>query len=158
HKAEQLTDDIRDQGLPSDVLGDWLAKVPALKRVVIFDTCQSGGALALNQTGRDPFAFRGALERLSRAQGVFTIAATAANDQAQESPQLKHGVLTYALLAGMGAVQEGPLAAQPIKAGGPTPVIEVKDLFEYAQEKVPLLTKLLFGQEQFVGYSVHGSS
>jgi len=38
------------------------------------------------------------VERLSRDQGIFTIAATAATAEAQEVPQLGHGVLSYALL------------------------------------------------------------
>lgn len=156
-QAEKLEQDIQDQGLPGDVLGDWLAAVPALKRVVIFDTCQSGGAISLERTARSPFAFRGALERLSRAQGIFTIAATAAGDEAQEVPELGHGVLTYALLAGLGAVDSGPLKQQVIepKEGK---LVEVRDWFSFAQDKVPRLTGLYFGREQFVGFSGHGQS
>ena len=54
---------------------------------------------------RDPFAFRGAIERLVRAQGVCTIAAAPAGAEAQEVDELRHGVLTYALLAGLGGVR-----------------------------------------------------
>ncbi len=135
-RSDKLEEDIRQQGLAGDVLGDWLAAVPALKRVVIFDTCQSGGAISLERTARSPFAFRGALERLSRAQGIFTIAATAAGDEAQEVPELGHGVLTYALLAGLGAVDSGPLKQQAIepKEGK---LVEVRDWFAFAQDKVP---------------------
>ena len=135
-----------------------LAHVPALKRVLIFDTCQSGGALPMAGAARDPFAFRGALERLSRAQGVFTIAASAANDEAQEVEQLKHGMLTYTLLAGLGAIDEGPLAGQTVQPTGESPVAEIRDWFSYAQDKVPLLTRLYFGKEQFVGFSGQGAS
>jgi len=156
-KSDKLEDDIREQGLAGDVLGDWLAAAPALKRVVIYDTCQSGGAISIERTARNPFAFRGALERLSRAQGVFTIAATAATDDAQEVPELGHGVLTYALLAGLGAVDAGPLKRQAVepKSGQ---VVEVRDWFSFAQDKVPVLTKYHFGQEQFVAFSGHGQS
>ena len=156
-KADKVEDDIRQQGLAGDVLGDWLAAVPALKRVVIYDTCQSGGAIGIARTARNPFAFRGALERLSRAQGVFTIAATAAGDEAQEVPELGHGVLTYALLAGLGAVDVGPLKKQAIepKEGK---LVEVRDWFSFAQDKVPVLTKYHFGREQFVAFSGHGQS
>ena len=38
-----LQDDIRSQGLPADELGDQMAAVPALKRMLILDTCNSGG-------------------------------------------------------------------------------------------------------------------
>ncbi|HET6881647.1 MAG TPA: caspase family protein, partial [Pirellulales bacterium] len=157
-EEEHFEDDVRKQGFAADEFGDLLGKTRALKRVLIFDTCQSGGALAVHQTARDPFAFRGALERLSHSQGVFTIAAAAANDQAQEAQQLKHGLLTYALLAGLGAVDEGPLAGQQLKPAGDANVAEVREWFSFAQDKVPLLTKLYFGQEQFVGFSGQGAS
>jgi hypothetical protein len=157
-KKDKLEDDIRDQGIAGDVLGDWVEKVPALKRVLIFDTCQSGGALPVSRTARDPFAFRGALERLSHARGFFTIAAAAASESAQEIPELKHGMLTYALLAGAGAITEGPLANQAIKATADDKTVEVREWFSFAQDKVPLLTRLYLGQEQFIGFTGQGES
>ena len=36
-----------------------------------------------------------AIERISRSQGLFTIAASVAGDEAQEMPELGHGVLSY---------------------------------------------------------------
>jgi hypothetical protein len=157
-KADKVEDDIREQGIAGDVLGDWVEKVPALKRVLIFDTCQSGSALPVSRTARDPFAFRGALERLSHSRGFFTIAASAASESAQEIPELKHGMLTYALLAGAGAIEDGPLANQPIKATADDKTVEVREWFSFAQDKVPLLTKLYLGQEQFIGFSGQGAS
>lgn len=157
-KADKVEDDIREQGIAGDVLGDWVEKVPALKRVLIFDTCQSGTALPVSRTTRDPFAFRGALERLSHSRGFFTIAASAASESAQEILELKHGMLTYALLAGAGAVEEGPLANQPIKATADDKTVEVREWFSFAQDKVPLLTKLYVGEEQFIGFSGQGAS
>lgn len=155
-KAEKLEDDVRQQGLPGDELDDALQAVPALKRVVIYDTCQSGGTMALSRTARDAFAFRGELERMSRATGSFAIAATAATAKAHEVDELRHGVLTYALLAGAGAVSEGPLAKQTVAPD--KPVVEVRDWFSYAQDKVPLMTKLFLGEEQLVGFTGQGSS
>jgi uncharacterized caspase-like protein len=157
NRAEKLEDDIQGQGIPGDVLGDGLGAVAALKRVLIFDTCQSGGNIALQRTARNPFAFRGALERLSRDQGVFTIAATAATAEAQEVPQLGHGLLSYALLAALGAVDAGPLEKQPLKIADDH-TIGVREWFSYAQDKVPLLTKMYFGQEQLVGFSGQGNN
>lgn len=157
-QAEKLEEDIREQGIAGDELDDLIRAVPALKRVVIYDTCQSGGALALARTSRSPFAFRGALERMSRAQGSFTIAAAAATDEAQESPQLGHGVLTYALLAAAGAVEAGPLVKQPLRPQTADNLVDVREWFSFAQDKVPSLTKLYFGQEQFVGFSGQGNS
>ena len=157
HQSDRLDEDIRKQGLAGDVVGDWVGSVPALKRIVIFDTCQSGATIRLPIGTRNPFAFRGALERLSRAQGLFTIAAASASEEAQEVDELGHGVLTYALLAGLAAVDEGPLKNQHVKTEEAN-TINVREWFGYAQDKVPLLTKLHFGQEQFVGFSGQGQS
>ena len=157
NQSATLEEDIRQQGLPGDDLDDLLRTVPALKRLVIYDTCHSGGAVAISRTARDPFAFRGALERMSRATGSFTIAATAAGAEAQEVPELKHGVLTYALLAGLGEVDAGPLKQQRVEPKDQK-LVEVRDWFAFAQDKVPRLTGLYFGQEQFVGFSSHGES
>lgn len=154
-QAEKLEDDIRQQGLPGDELDDALQAVPALKRGVIYDTCQSGRTMALSRTTRDAFAFRGELERMSRSTGSFAIAA-AATARAHEVDQLPHGVLTYALLAGLGAVQEGPLADQGVKTD--KSVVEVCDWFGFAQDKVPLMTKLFRREEQLVGFSGQGTS
>lgn len=82
-QSETFELDVRQQGLLAADLGDALAAVPALKRMVVFDTGESGGKAGLARTARDPFAFRGAIERLSRARGVFTIAAAAVSDHGQ---------------------------------------------------------------------------
>lgn len=142
--------------------GAWTAAVAvaagaAEEKLVPEDTCKSGGTPASGPTARRPFAFRGALERLSGAQGVFTLAAAAATAEAQEVPQLGHGVLTYALLAAVGNVQGGPLEGQSLKPSA-SDAVEVRDSFNYAQDKVPALTKVYLGQEQFVGFSGHGQS
>ena len=42
-------DDAKLHGLPNDALLKWINKVPALKRVVVYDTCQSGAAVAADR-------------------------------------------------------------------------------------------------------------
>ena len=61
--AQRREEAVRLRGLPADELGDELSKVSALKRILIFDTCHSGSAAALAGLGRNPFGFRGAIER-----------------------------------------------------------------------------------------------
>jgi WD40 repeat protein len=156
--GRSLEDDIRAQGLPGDELADDVGAVPALKRLLIFDTCHSGGAVGLARTTRNPFAFRGAIERLSRSQGVFTIAATASSDEAQEVKELGHGVLTYALLAGLRAVDKGPLAEEGIKPSNPEQTTDVLEWFSFAAGRVPRLTEKYFGKEQDVQTSGQGAS
>jgi len=157
-QKSRLDDDLRDQGFPADELADILATAQALKRLLILDTCASGGALTAGFHGRSGFALRGAIERLSRTQGVFTIAASAASEEAQESELLGHGVLTYALLAGLNAVEGGPLDSMPIPASGSQPVVDVLSWFSYASGHVPQLTEELFGVAQDVHTSAQGTS
>ncbi len=154
----EAADDVRRQGLAIDDLGDHLAAVPALKRLLILDTCQSGAAVKMSRGGRDPFAFRGAVERLGRAQGVFTIAAAAAGEEAKEAKELGHGVLTYALLAGLRAVDGGPLTDQSVRPEGGEAVADVLGWFQFASGQVPRLTKKYFGREQDVQTSGQGTS
>jgi Tol biopolymer transport system component len=156
--GQTLEDDVRQQGLAADVLGDSLAAVPALKRILILDTCASGGAVGLTKTGRNPFAFRGVIEKLGRSQGVFTLAAAAATEEAQEVKALGHGVLSYALLAGLGAVQEGPLKDQAIRPDSPERVASVLEWFSFASGQVPRLSKRYLGREQDVQMSSQGQS
>jgi hypothetical protein len=143
-------DDIRKQGLAGDVLASWLEDVPATKRVIIFDACHSGAAVGLRRGARDPFAFEGAIETLHRSNGAHTIAAAAAGEEAHELEELGHGVLTYTLLAGLKAVDGGPLAKDAIRPGSPDGVVNVFEWFSYAASHVPRLTEKYFRARQNV--------
>ena len=157
-QAETLKDDIGQQGLPADMIGDALAKVPALKRILVFDTCASGGALGLSRQARDPLAFAGAIQRLSQHQGTFTIAASSAGEEAQEIDALGHGVLTYSLLAGLRAVDSGPLKDQGIAPNNRQGIADVLEWFNFAAEQVPRLTRRYLGREQDVQTSGQGTA
>lgn len=157
-QSEQLDNDVRQHGLLAGDLGQVLASVPALRRMVVFDTGQSGASFALAHTARNPFAFRGAVERLSRAQGAFTIAAAALSEGAQEVPELEHGVLSYSLLAGLRAVEGGPLADRWINPSNHDRVAHVLEWFGFASSQVPQLTKRYFGQAQDIQHSSAGAS
>ncbi len=157
-RADRLEDDIRAQGMPADEISDYLGRAKALKRVLIFDTCASGGAVALTGGERSSFALRGAIERLSRSQGVFTLAASSSAETAQEAKPLGHGVLSYTLLAGLGGVNEGPLAGQRIRPTNPDQVVDVLEWFSYAAGHVPRLSERYFGVGQSVQTSTQGSS
>ena len=158
-QADSLEEDLRQQGLAADVLADAVSNVPALKRLLIFDTCASGGALEINRQGSDPFAFRGAIEQLGRRQGIFTLAASGAGQEAQEISELGHGVLTYALLAGLGAVAKaGPLEGLVIHPTSPDGRADVLEWFSYASGHVPRLTRRYLGREQDVQIGGHGAS
>jgi WD40 repeat protein len=156
-QADALEEDLRAQGLPADELCESLVSAQALKRVLIFDTCASGGALPTATGGRG-FALRGAVERLARSQGVFTIAASAASQEAQESDELGHGVLSYALLAGLDAVDRGPLDDRHVEPNSPDRVVDVLEWFTFAAGQVPRLSERLHGAAQDVQTGTQGSS
>ncbi len=152
-------DDIREQGIPVDTLGDVLSLGPALKRMLILDTCASGGAVDLFRlAGRNAFTFRGEIERLSRSQGVYVISATAATEEAKEAEVLGHGVLTYALLAGLRAVEGGPLERLSVQPSNPNQVVDVLEWFSFAAGHVPRLTRQFCNAEQNVHMAGRGGS
>jgi hypothetical protein len=138
---------IRARGLAADDLGEALAAVPALRRVLVFDTCHSGGAAGLAGAGRNPFACRGAVERVARAQGVYLLTAVAADELAAEVPDLGHGILTYSLLAGPGVASKGPLAGKGLPGDKP---LDVLGWFGFAKAQVPGLYKAYVGRPQQV--------
>jgi WD40 repeat protein len=122
-----LEADVRKFGLSDRALLDSLRSVKALKKVVILDACQSGGALDI--LGRAPAAERAALEMLVRAEGLFIVAASTRQQEAIEVSELGHGVLTYALLSGLGATNDPSVPA----------VVTMHQLLTHISRKVPEL-------------------
>lgn len=157
-KTHALQEDIRSQGVPADELADAMAEIKALKQILIIDTCASGGVFELGRTLRDPMAFRTVIDRLGRRQGVFTIAAAAAGEEAQEIEQLGHGVLSYTLLAALRAVPSGPLEGKTLHPGNPRGLADVLDWFGFASGHVPRLAQRYLGKPQYVQTSGQGKS
>jgi WD40 repeat protein len=142
----EVDDDVRKSGLPNDELIGRVNKVAALKRLVIYDTCQSGAALGIPE-GRGIGTAK-AMEAFSRS-GSWLIAAAASGEDAYEPRDLQHGLLTYALLAGAAAVKHGPLSE---RSHDEQPWTTVRDWFGYAQDAVPSLGKVYFGREQAIEF------
>ncbi|HTU21743.1 MAG TPA: caspase family protein [Gemmataceae bacterium] len=134
------------QGLSIDDLKDKLKRLRAKKRLLILDTCHSGAAVSLLSSGvKSPAAvMRGVLEQLQRAQGVHTLAAVSAEMQSKEHDELKHGLFTYALLAGLHAVEGGPLH----KKGIPGNVVDVRQLCNFVCDEAPTLYQEYDGRRQ----------
>jgi hypothetical protein len=155
-----LYENIRRQGIAEDVLADQIVANRALKRILIYDTCQSGGALAGIAAERTPFALRGAIERLSHNHGVFAIAAASVRENAKEIPELKHGVLTYSLLAGLNGLERDaqPLILDTIRPAGTGGVVDVMEWFTFAAGQVPALTYKYHGFRQDVEFKTSGKS
>jgi hypothetical protein len=156
-KGKDLAEDVHDKGLPATVICELLGTSPALKRLLILDTCASGGAVDLFRAGsRSAFGLRGEVERLSRSQGICMLAAAAANQEAKESEPLGHGILTYALLGALRAVDKGPL--KPV--GDPPEdnrVIDVMEWLAFADRQVPQLAHDYGQQAQNVQFAGRGN-
>lgn len=157
-EGQPVVDALADQGLAATTIGDALVGAPALKRMLIIDTGQSGPVAPTRKTARNPFAFRGAIERLVRAQGGFMIASISTDESAQEEASLGHGFLPYALLAGLHAVESGPLANAWIDTPAENEPVSVLQWYGYADAHVPELAKRLSGGLLNVQHSSRGAS
>lgn len=118
-------------GIGQDRFQGWLARIPAQRSVLLFDTCESGSL-----TG-DRVAMRGieravAMEKMTAAMGRTTIAAASDDKPALEGYR-GHGVFTYALLQGIGAADSN-------RDGK----VDVLELIRYLDEAVPALSDKAF--------------
>ncbi|WP_145234577.1 caspase family protein [Urbifossiella limnaea] len=126
--------DIRRDGLSVDDLAEAAARVPALNRVLIFDTCQSGSAVGLGGGPASAFAFRGAVERSARSQGVLTLAAASAAGAANGAKELEHGVLTYTLLKSLDPQKNDYLGDARVARSGP---VDAAAWLRFARDHAP---------------------
>ena len=67
-------------------------------------------------------------------------------------------MLSYALLAALRGVKEGPLAEEGLRPSNADGVADVLEWFGYASGQVPRLMKKYFGREQDVQSSSYGNS
>jgi hypothetical protein len=112
-------------------LAEWIRKIPALKQVMILDTCAAGAAAAHIRVGEDErSSIVRALQRLSGRTGFHVLMGSAADAVSYESDGLGQGLLTYTLLQGMkgAALREGEF-------------VDISKLFQHAADHVPFLAK-----------------
>lgn len=112
--------------------------IPALKQVLILDTCASGQLVTgLGQQRSVPSSQLRALERVKDRTGMFVLAGCAADRVSYEDPRFGHGLLTYSLLQGMrgGQLSEGS-------------IVEVGPLLQFAADQVRELAALIGGVQE----------
>jgi len=147
-EGQTINDAVQQWGLPIDELGNKLSQVPALKRVLIFDTCMSG---SVTKSERSPFEFRGAVERFARSQAVFTLAASAEDANAFEHPMTGDmGILTFILLASVGTIEDehNLLGGARVESGSTNGSVDVLEWFRFAEKHAPRLYEKLTGQKE----------
>ncbi len=140
---------IRQQWAISDQeLTAAIAKSPALKQVMILDTCHSGRLIEDLTAKRDISSNEvRALERIKDRTGLHILAGCASDSGSYEASRYGQGVLTYSLLLGMqgAALKEDQF-------------VDVGTLFNFAADRVPTLAKDLGGIQRPVISSPKGSS
>ena len=128
-------DHVRENGIRSSELDEWIANAPAQKIVMLMDSCKSGAALTTTRG----FEERKALSRLARAAGIHVVAAAAKSQFAIELDALGHGAFTYALLEG--------LAGKADQSDDGT--VSIRELTGYSEDRLPDISEEASGEPQF---------
>jgi WD40 repeat protein len=111
---------------------------PALKQVLILDTCASGKLVKdLGLKRSIPSSQVRALERVKDRTGMFVLAGCAADKVSYEATRYGQGLLTYSLLLGMKA---GKLRDEQY--------VDVSTLFNFAADKVPQFARDIGGVQR----------
>ena len=140
---------VRNQyGISSSTLTEWIKKIPALKQVMVLDTCAAGGVAAKlvekRQLSSDQIR---SLERLKDRTGFHVLMGAAADRQSLEASQYGQGLLTYAILQG---IRGAALMNDQF--------VDVEKLFQYAADEVPKLAGSLGGIQQPIIAAPRGTS
>ena len=122
----------------SSELVDWIKQIPALKQVMLLDTCAAGAAAAKLMDHRDLSGDQvRALDRLKDRTGFHVLLGCAADRVSYEASQYSQGLLTYSLLQGM--------AGARLREGE---YVDVSGLFQYAADEVPNLARGIGGVQK----------
>ena len=126
---------IPEMGLSKRFIVENLSKIKAQKTITLLDTCNSGAFISTGQRG---MAEKTAIDRLSRATGQATIAASSDSQAAMEGYK-GHGIFTYVLLQAIAG------EADADKDG----YVTLGELSQYVENKVPELSYDKWGYEQY---------
>lgn len=125
----------RSVALSGREIAEQINSVPALKQVLLLDTCASGRLIEkLTEKREVPGSQIRALDRLKDRTGMFVLAGCAADSVSYEASRYGQGVLTYSLLLGMrgSALREEQF-------------VDVDKLFGFAADEVPALARDIGG-------------
>jgi WD40 repeat protein len=134
--------------ITSEELREWINQIPALKQVMVLDTCQAGAAATkLTDKRAVPSDQIRAIERLKDRTGFHILMGSAADAVSYEASQYGQGLLTYSLLQGMrgAALRDGEY-------------VDVSKLFQYAADQVPQLAGNIGGIQKPLVAAPRGTS
>jgi hypothetical protein len=135
--AQTLSDPVvrAQTTISSEELTEWIKKIPALKQVMVLDTCAAAAASRKLTDGRSMSGDQvRALDRMKDRTGFHILMGCASDAVSYEATRFQQGLLTYSLLLGMKGASLG--------AGN---MVDVSQLFNYAADQVPLLAKGIGG-------------
>ncbi len=123
---------LKTQAIAQDSLMEWVRQIKALKRILIYDACNSGSVVKQFESGAKDLNTdqRRALERMKDRTGMYVLAGSASDKSSYEASNYGHGLLTYSLINGMLSV-----AARKDK------FVELGDLFAFVEDDVERLAK-----------------
>jgi WD40 repeat protein len=121
--------------ISGDELTDLIKKSPALKQVLVLDTCASGHVAEKLAGRRSASASQvRAMERLKDRTGMYVLAGCAADAVSYEASRYGQGLLTFSLLKGM---RVGRLRQDEY--------VDVSGLFAFAADHVPEIAEGIGG-------------
>ncbi|MGH8583113.1 MAG: caspase family protein, partial [Gammaproteobacteria bacterium] len=124
--------------ITSEELVEWTKAIPALKQVMVLDTCGAGAAAdKLVEKREIPADQIRAMERMKDRTGFHILAGSAADKVSYEASRYGQGLLTYTLLQGLrgAALRDGEYA-------------DISTLFQYARDQVPQLAREIGGIQE----------
>jgi WD40 repeat protein len=130
-----VTESLVQKGISARLLQEYATKIAAQKQLFILDACQSAGAfqsIITEDAGKQK-----SIAIVARTTGTHWIAASGAQQFANEFSQLGHGAFTYVLLEAL----KGSAATDKL--------ITVNGLKDYLQLGVPELMKKYSGTLQY---------
>jgi len=139
--------------ISSDELTTVLNSIPADKKVLIIDACNSGKATEkMAIASRDmPSSQIRALDRMQGRSGMWVLAGSAADMPSYEASRFGQGLLTYSLLKG--------IKGAALREDGEYGFVDISTLFNFCTEEVPRLAKEISGIQvpQFMSPTGAGS-
>lgn len=140
---------VRQQwAVTSNELTEWIKRIPALKQVMVLDTCAAGAAAVKLVEKRDVSSDQiRAIDRMKDRTGFHILMGSAANAVSYEATQYGQGLLTYALLQGIkgAALRENEF-------------VDISRLFNYAADQVPQLARNIGGVQRPLIAAPRGTS
>ena len=136
-RSGDLTDpEVRRQtSVSSRELTEWIKLVPALKQVLVLDTCAAARLVEKLTEKRDvPSSQIRSLERMKDRTGLYILAGSAADAVSYEASRYGQGLLTYSLLLG--------IKGESLRENQ---FIDVSRWFAFATDKVPELARDIGG-------------